>query len=613
MDVDILNFEFLGRVNSPEELKKLNFDELDKLCEEIRTYLIEVVSKNGGHLASNLGAVELTVALHRVFNSPEDAIVFDVGHQCYTHKLLTGRYENFVTLRKEGGISGFMRPDESEHDPFVTGHASNSIAAAYGISKAKSVLGKKGSAVAVIGDGAMTGGLALEALNNIGCVKSGFTLVVNDNKMSISNNVGSVSKHLRKIRMAPGYYRFKTGTESFLHKLPLIGNAIFKFLSSIKRSFVRLVYRDNFFETLGFKFIGPVDGHNLKQLEKAFEIARGQTKPCVVHVVTVKGKGYRFAEANPGDYHGVSAFDTHDGLAMNNSENFSTVSGSVLTQLAKENPKVCAITAAMTTGTGLDGFAKKFPERFFDVGIAEEYAVTFAAGLATAGMRPYFAVYSSFLQRSYDQIIHDTAIAGLPLCLLVDRAGIVGEDGETHQGVFDVAFLSTVPGMTIYSPASYDELEGCIKQSLNLNAPMAIRYPRGKEKHSFAYSDSDFTVYSSGGKTAIVTYGNLTANAVAAAEKLCEKGVMTDVVKLNKIFPVSNELLDTVSSYERVVFFEEGIRKGGISEHIVSKTNLKSFKIVAIEGEFIPAMTPEAAYKKFGFDVESMIKTVEEH
>lgn len=613
MGVDVLEFEFLGRVNSPAELKKLNFDELGKLCDEIRSYLIDVVSKNGGHLASNLGAVELTVAIHRVFNSPEDSIIFDVGHQCYTHKLLTGRYAEFTTLRKEGGISGFMRPDESIHDPFVTGHASNSIAAAYGISKAKTMLGKKGSAVAVIGDGAMTGGLALEAMNNIGCDRAGFTLVINDNKMSISNNVGSMSRHLRKIRMAPGYYRFKSGTESFLHKIPLLGKPVFKLLSSVKRSFVRLVYRDNLFETLGFKFIGPVDGHDLKQLERAFNIAHGQSKPCVVHVVTVKGKGYGFAEANPGDYHGVSAFDTHDGLSMNDSNNFSTVSGAVLEKLAKEDERVCAITAAMTTGTGLDTFSKKFPDRFFDVGIAEGYAVTFAAGLASAGMRPFFAVYSSFLQRSYDQIIHDTAIAGLPLCLLVDRAGIVGEDGETHQGVFDVAFLSTVPGISIFSPSSYSELEGCIRRSLNTSTPLAIRYPRGKERCDIADTSDDFSVFSKGGKTAIVTYGNLVANALTASEKLLNKGKEVDVVKLNKIFPVSDELLEKVSDYDRVIFFEEGIRRGGIAEHIASKAALKFFKIVAIEGEFIPAMTIDAAYEKFGFDVESMIKTVEEN
>ncbi len=605
-----MNYKYLGRVNSPKELKELNEKELGLLCEEIRDMLINTVSKNGGHLASNLGVVELTVALHRIFNSPEDSFIFDVGHQCYVHKLLTGRYEQFSTIRKENGISGFMRPDESAHDPFITGHASNSLAAAYGICKANELSGKKGTAVAIIGDGAMTGGLAFEALNNIGGSDNKMIVILNDNKMSISGNVGSFSKHLKKIRLKPAYYRFKRGTQFFLKHLPVIGIPVYKFISTVKKAVIRHIFQNNIFETMGFKYIGPVDGHNIEKLETAMKIALSQNKPCLIHAVTVKGKGYSFAEAEPDSYHGVSAFDTHDGLVMKNSKNFSSVSGDILCELAKQDSRVCAITAAMTTGTGLEEFSKRFSDRFFDVGIAEEYATTFASGLAAAGMRPYFAVYSSFLQRAYDQIIHDTAIAGLPVCFLVDRAGIVGDDGETHQGVFDAAFLTTVPGITVYSPASYSELEECVKNSLNANGPIAIRYPRGKEKIAFNASAEEFTVFSGGGKVAIVSYGIVAANVYTASEQLKEQGIANDFIKLNKIYPISDTLCTKLSEYEKVFFFEEGILKGGISEHIVSKAKLKNYSITAICDKFVPAMSIDSAHKKFGLDTDSIVKQV---
>ena len=605
-----MEYKFLEGIKTPEDLKKLNINELNSLCEEVRDLLINTVSKNGGHLASNLGAVELTVAIHSVLNAPEDSIIFDVGHQCYTHKLITGRYGDFGTIRKENGISGFMRPNESVYDPFVTGHASNSLAAAYGIYKASVLKGKNCTSLAVIGDGSMTGGLALEALNNIGGSKGNFIVVVNDNKMSISKNVGSMSAHLKRIRLKPGYYRFKTGTENLLFKIPLIGKPIHSGLSRLKKMFTRLVYRNNLFECLGFKYIGPVDGHNIEQLRAALKIARDQTKPCVIHAITVKGKGYPFAEQQPGSYHGVSAFDSHDGIHENGEANFSSVAGDTLVRLAEKDKSICAITAAMTSGTGLAEFSRKYKNRFFDVGIAEEYAATFAAGLASADMKPYFAVYSSFLQRSYDQIIHDTAIAGLPVRFLIDRAGIVGEDGETHQGLFDVAFLTTVPNMTVYSPASYNELVGCIERSVDAKAPLAIRYPRGKEKYSFEHSDKDFTVFSSKGRVAIVTYGIISSNALEAQQLLSKEGISADVIKLNKVYPVSEKLCDILSDYDKVFFFEEGIRKGGISEHIVSRANIRSHKIVAISDCFVPAMSCEAARKRFGLDSNSMAKTV---
>ncbi len=605
-----MDYKFLEGINTPQDLKKLNNDELIVLCDEIRDLLINTISKNGGHLASNLGAVELTIAIHSVINTPDDSVIFDVGHQCYTHKLITGRYKDFHTIRKEGGISGFMRPDESVYDPFVTGHASNSLAAAYGIYKANMLSGKNATSIAVIGDGSMTGGLALEALNNIGGNKGNFIIILNDNKMSISKNVGSMSTHLKKIRLKPGYYRLKSGTENVLFKIPLLGKPLHSGLSRFKKFFTRQVYRNNLFECLGFKYIGPVDGHNIEQLKNALTVAKEQNKPCVIHALTVKGKGYPFAEQQPGNYHGVSAFDSQGGLARGSETCFSTIAGDTLCRLAEENKNVCAITAAMTSGTGLTEFARKYKNRFFDVGIAEGYAATFAAGLAAGGMKPYFAVYSSFLQRSYDQVIHDTAIAGLPVCYLVDRAGIVGEDGETHQGLFDVAFLSTIPGMTIYSPASYKELVGCMEYSMNFSSPLAIRYPRGKEKYSFEYSDKNFTVFTNNGKIALVTYGIISSNALEAQKMLETEDISVDIVKLNKIFPVSEKLCDTLSDYDKVFFFEEGIRKGGISEHIVSKTNLKYHKIIAVSDSFVSAMSCDSARKKLLLDSKSMAKII---
>ena len=607
--IDFLEYRFLNEINSPLDLKKLDKEEINLLCDEIRDKLLNVVSQNGGHLASNMGVVELTVALHRAFESPKDAIIFDVGHQCYTHKLLTGRFNDIDTIRKQGGLSGFMRPSESVHDQFVTGHASNSIAAAYGIHKAKQIKGEEGTAVAVIGDGALTGGLAFEALNNIGACKGNFIVVINDNEMSISLNVGSVSKHLNKIRLKPGYHKLKSKTESFLFKIPFIGKPVRRLLSKVKELFKGLIYRDNIFEALGFNYIGPVDGHDIEKLDIAFNIAKMQTDPCVIHVLTKKGKGYEFAENEPDSYHGVAAFNRKQGISNTNSENFSSVAGKTLLELAAEDESICAITAAMPSGTGLDNFAEKLPNRFFDVGIAEEYAVTFSAGLASGGAKPYFAVYSSFLQRAYDQIIHDTAIGGLPLRLLVDRAGLVGEDGETHQGVFDAAFLSTIPNMTVYSPASYSELEGYIKLSKDATSPVAIRYPRGKEIIDFKFNKKDFTVFKNGGKTAIVTYGLNTVEAIFAQQKLNDENVLVDVIKLNKISPISQKLIDVLNQYSCVEFFEEGIKKGGIFEHIASKISVKN-DITAIDGKFVPAMTRDAALKYCKLDRNSIYKKV---
>ncbi len=605
-----MEHKILSGINSPNDIKKLNSDEINLLCEEIRNEIIDVVSKNGGHLASSLGAVELTVALHRIFSSPKDAIIFDVGHQSYAHKLLTGRLDRFGTLRQEGGISGFMRPDESEHDPFVTGHSSNSISAAYGIYKAKTMLGG-GTAIAVIGDGAMTGGMAYEALNNAGDKKGKFIVVLNDNKMSISKNVGAMPRAFTKMRNRKGYHKMKFAISTFLLKIPLIGKPIHNFVFTVKEAFKSLVYKKNIFTSLGFNYLGPVNGHDIEAMEQLFTIAKSYNRPTLVHVVTTKGKGYAYAESSPKDYHGVSSFDIDKGKNISNTITYSDVVGEALCELAANNKKICAITAAMTEGTGLQNFATKYKSRFFDVGIAEQHAVTFASGLATGGMVPFFAVYSSFLQRGYDQVLHDAAIANVPIKLLVDRAGIVGDDGESHQGIFDVAYLSTIPNVNIYSPCYYSELKSLIAETANKKELCVIRYPRGVENNNFDGDISgECTVISQKGDKAIVTYGRIFSNAVDA-QKALEN---TDVVKLNRIYPISEEVINLLLKYKEVYFFEEGILSGGVAEHIGCRLMQKGFDgkylVNAINNEFVGASTIQSALKKYKLDRESMIEIV---
>lgn len=603
-----MDYKFLGKINE-NDLKKLNYSDVSELCNEIRDMLITTVSKNGGHLASNLGVVELTVALHRFLNLPKDSLIFDVGHQCYTHKLLTGRYEKFSTLRTENGISGYMKPSESEHDPFITGHSSNSISAAYGIYLAKRLKGEEGTAVAVIGDGAMTGGMAYEAINNAGNGRNNFIVVLNDNKMSISQNVGAMARNLTKLRNNPHYHSLKYDLNRFLLAIPFIGKGLNNAVHSIKESIKGIVYKNNFFTALGFNYLGPVDGHDIKALEQLFKVAKYHKHPSFIHVITTKGKGYSYAETSPNNYHGVSPFDVAKGAAFGGNKTFSDVAGETLCRLAEKDDKVCAITAAMTSGTGLNKFAEKYQSRFFDVGIAEQHAVTFAAGLASKGMKPYFAVYSSFLQRGFDQIIHDVAIGGFPVKLLVDRAGIVGEDGETHQGLFDVSFLTSVPNMEIYSPAFYGELEAVIEKSANINKPLAIRYPRGCEGETVdADFSGDYTVFE-GNKKLIITYGRIFSEALIAA-----KSTGASVLKLNKIYPLSWELYNKISNYDEVYFFEEGIKKGGIGETVAAELLASGYKgyfeITAIDNKFVPTAKVADALRSNNLDSDSMIKII---
>ena len=607
-----MNNGILRDITSPDDLKKLNKSELEKLCREIRNTIIDTVSKNGGHLASSLGTVELTVALHRSFDAPRDAIIFDVGHQSYTHKLITGRYNRFDTLRKKDGLSGFMRPGESKYDPVVTGHSSNSISAAYGIFRANMALGRDGTAVAVIGDGAMTGGMAYEALNNAGSRKGNFIIVLNDNNMSISKNVGAVSRSFTRMRNGQRYHRLKFAVGNTLLKMGAFGKALYNLIYKVKDTVKIAVYKNNIFAALGFNCLGPVDGHNISAMESIFKIAKTYDRPTVVHVVTKKGKGYPPAENSPNDYHGVSPFDIKNGVSGADKFDFSAAAGEALCELADEDNKVCAITAAMTCGTGLKDFASTHRERFFDVGIAEEHAVTFAAGLAKGGMIPFFAVYSSFLQRGYDQVLHDAAIANLPVKLLVDRAGIVGEDGESHQGLFDVAFLSTIPNINIYSPYCYDELKYRINKTAYDSELCAIRYPRGCEglKTDIDFS-GDYTLVGGGNKKAVVTYGRTFSHALYAAEKLGN----FDIIKLNRVFPVAEDVINLICRYDTVHFFEEGIRAGGIGEHIAARLLEKGVRlkylIHAVDGEFVPQQTYAQAVRSLGLDAEAIISAME--
>ena len=602
-----MEYPILSGIKSPLDVKGLNEKQIAQLCGEIRRCIINTVSKNGGHLASNLGAVELTVALHRAFSSPEDEIVFDVGHQCYTHKLLTGRFDKFSTIRTMGGISGYMKPNESPHDPFITGHSSNSISAAYGIFTSKKLKGEKGTAVAVIGDGAMTGGMAYEALNNAGHVKGNFIVVLNDNKMSISQNVGALSRNLTKMRNQPKYHNFKLTAGRVLKAVPFIGEYIYKGFDALKDTVKGIVYKNNIFSALGFNYLGPVDGHDVEAMESIFKIAKDYTKPSLIHVITTKGKGYSFAESSPKNYHGVSPFDIQEGATQGGKLNFSLVAGNCLCTLAEKDDKICAITAAMTEGTGLSAFAEKYPDRFFDVGIAEGHAVTFAAAMAKKGLKPFFAVYSSFLQRGFDQLIHDGAIGNFPLKLLIDRAGIVGEDGETHQGLFDVSFLRSIPNVNIYSPSNYKELEYRIKYVADREEISAVRYPRGCEKTSdFTDFEKEFSLIKGDGKRLIITYGRLFSEAM----EIKQKDNDISILKLNKIYPLSDELVKTVLSFEDVYFFEESQKSGCIGEYLASRLLESSYKgkytIKAVENKFIQAAETSQALNQCKLDCFGM-------
>lgn len=611
------SLSLLKTIKNPDDYKKIPKEQLPELAEEIRQTMIETLSHTGGHLASNLGVVELTMAIHRVFSTPHDQIVWDVGHQCYVHKLLTGRVDSFDTIRTEGGISGFPRPAESEHDAFVCGHASTSISAANGIAKAKAITGDDGYTIAVIGDGALTGGLAYEGLANAGRSKDRLIVVLNDNRMSINQNVGYVARYLATLRSRPRYIRFKSRFQKFLSKIPLIGNGMVRMIIGAKVWLKNLMYRQSsWFEDLGFYYLGPIDGHDLSDLIRAFKSAKAIGKPVLLHVETMKGQGCQFAMDNPDIYHGVSKFDLQTGKVSASGPSFSAAFGAALEKLAAEDSRICAITAAMQSGTGLDSFAQKYPSRFFDVGIAEEHAVTFASGLAKGGALPVFAVYSTFLQRCYDQLLNDTAIANHHIVLAVDRSGVVPGDGETHQGIFDVSFLYTIPNVTIYSPATFAELEINLRQALyDVDGIAVVRYPKGDEWPGLETYRSDYQPYrllrGQTNRLLVVTYGRMFSNVLSAAQKAIADGKDVSVLKLTRIKPIPDEVFALMQEYRQIITIEEG--SGGVAKYIgdrLLETGYKGQYRSRVIDSFVGTCTEFSGIARHGLDIDGIYQMV---
>lgn len=608
--------KILDRIHTPQDLHGLTNEELSCLCEEMREIIIGTVSDNGGHLASNLGVVELTVALALAFDPPKDTIVWDVGHQSYPYKLLTGRYDRFSTIRREDGLSGFPRREESKYDKFTTGHASTSISAVLGISEANHLLHRDGYAVAVIGDGALSGGLAYEGLNNAGRLHRNLIVILNDNKMSISRNVGSMARYLTFIRTKSTYLKIKSNLESSLNKIPIVGRGISSALYKIKETIKKFFYNSTIFEDFGFAYYGPFDGHDIGKLRETLESAKLIERPVLIHVRTYKGKGYQYAEQAPAIYHGLSGFDVNTGNTGEHSQTFSDVFGDALCLLARENPRLCAITAAMQDGTGLSEFRENFPDRFFDVGIAEEHAVTFAGGLAAGGMLPIFAVYSTFLQRSYDELLHDVSLQNTKVILAVDRAGVVGEDGKTHQGLFDAAYLQTFPNATVYSPSYFEELRTQLAFLVREGEGLcAVRYPRGKELYRPAWVRTGAEPYQIYGdqdasEVCIVTYGRMFSFAAEAMEHLQASGLSIKLIKLNRIIPVDPASVQAAAECEKVFFFEEGVRQGGIGEHFGFLLNQEGFggkyMLRAIDNPYVEHAPMFRSLEKLGLNTAGM-------
>jgi len=621
------NLKYLDKINSPEDLKKLDKGSLSLLCGDIRMFLIENISRTGGHLGSNLGIVELTTALHYIFNSPSDKIIWDVGHQSYAHKILTGRKDKFETLRRLGGISGFPKIGESEHDIFGTGHSSTSLSAAIGISQANILQGSTDYAIAVIGDGSFTGGLVYEAMNNAkGC--KNLIVILNDNGMSISKNVGAMADYLAGIRTAKKYYTLKRGAKNMISAIPLAGKPAVRFLRNAKKIVRRSLYHSTFFEEMGFDFLGPVDGHDIAKLLSVLNEAKNRERPVFIHINTQKGKGYAKAEQSDSKYHSVDKFDIKAGVRRDKGDETSSFSlnfGARICEAAKRNDRVCAITAAMTEGTGLEEFKRKYPERFFDVGIAESHAAVFAAGLAAGGYLPIVAVYSSFMQRAYDNILHDIALQNLRVIFCVDRAGLCGKDGATHHGIFDTAFLNHIPNTVIYSPASYAEFDFtfdfCISDKAHRKSPVFIRYPKGTENPQFAGKLSRLShtcevsleyLYkkSQGAKILIVSYGQISKVALEVCERL---GGEAEFLKLNQIKPVDYILPKIrASSASHVIFIEEGIETGGISQNIAAKLYGKHIKIYAID-TFVTHGSDKELAELCGFNAEEIYNDIQKY
>ena len=603
----------LEQINLPHDLKNKTLKEKEELAEDIRKLIIETVSKNGGHLASNLGVVELTIALHSVFNTPEDKIIWDVGHQSYVHKILTGRKDVFNTLRQKGGIAGFPKVSESEYDCFNTGHSSTSISVGLGMAKARDILKEKYKVIAVIGDGALTGGMALEALNDAGCSKTDLIVILNDNEMSISKNIGGMATFLAKLRTRRTYTSMNRAIKYVLYKIPLIGKHMVKIIQNIKFGLKHLFIPKMYFEDIGYKYLGPVDGNNIEKLTNILKIARKTEGPVLVHVVTKKGKGYKPAEEEPDKFHSTGCFDIETGKKKSSGKDYSKVFGEKLIKLAKQNNKIVAVTASMKDGTGLQEFEREFPDRFFDVGIAEQQALGFAAGLAKAGLRPFVPIYSSFLQRGFDQVMHDICIQNLPVVICVDRAGVVGNDGETHQGIYDLSFLNTVPNLVIMAPKNFAELEEMLEVSLNYDRPIAIRYPRGSEDSSLTTNNTKVEigkaeVLMEGDEITIFAIGKMVSKAMKIAEIL-NKSV--SVINIRTMKPIDK---DTIIKYSlgrrKIITIEDNIITGGMGEtlqRVLREANINTdLKCYGYPTEYVKHATPNEIEEMYGLSAQKI-------
>lgn len=603
----------LEQINSPKDLKKLTLEEKETLSQEIRDLIIDVTSKNGGHVASNLGVVELTIALHSIFDTPNDKIVWDVGHQCYVHKILTGRREEFQNIRKLGGISGFPKICESEYDNFNTGHSSTSISIATGMARARDILNENYEVVAVIGDGSLTGGMALEALNDAGSSKTNVKVILNDNEMSISKNVGGIPLYLSKMRTKTGYTRSNRKIKAIVNKIPYIGKPIISFAHYTKQIIKRAVFRNMYFEDIGFTYLGPVDGHDIKKLEDILERSKKINGPVLIHVVTKKGKGYKLAEENPDKFHGISAYDKETG-EVKKSKNYSKVFGEKLVKMASEDKRIVDVTAAMRDGTGLKEFAEKFPDRFFDVGIAEQHALGLIAGMARGGLKPVLPIYSSFLQRGYDQIIHDIALSGIPVTVCIDRAGIVGNDGETHQGIFDLSFLSSIPNIVIMAPKNFEELDKMLEFGVTLDKPVFIRYPRGGENFSFESTEDielgKAEIVQEGTDLSIIAIGNMVGRAEEVASLLPEKSV--EIINARFLKPLDEEtILNSIRKTGYCITIEDNLLKGGLGSAVVEAVNKSDIQDVKIKNfgyddTFVEHGTVKELEDKYGLSAEKI-------
>ena len=602
----------LEKINSPQDLKKLTLKEKKELAKEIRKYILKVVSDNGGHLASNLGVVELTIALHSIFDVPKDKIIWDVGHQSYVHKIITGRKEELKNIRKMNGIAGFPKTKESEADCFNTGHSSTSISAALGMARARDLQGKSNNIIAVIGDGALTGGMALEALNDAGYSKSKMTVILNDNEMSISPNIGGLNKFLGKLRTKKLYTRTNKLVKKYISTIPGIGKPTVKIIQKIKRSIKQLIIQRMFFEDIGFTYLGPVDGHNIEELESILTISKQVKGPVLIHVLTVKGKGYEIAEKNPDKFHAISPFYIETGeLKKKKRKDYSKVFGDKLIELAKSNEKIVAVTASMKDGTGLTQFSQEFPYRFFDVGIAEQHAITMSAGMAKEGLIPVVPIYSSFYQRAYDQVIHDVAMQNLHVIMCVDRAGIVGADGETHQGMLDMAFFRLIPNLIIMAPKDFKELEDMLEFAVSLKKPVVIRYPRGEEDTNIKFKNHEkieegkAEIIKEGENVTIIAIGKMVAKALQIAEKLQQKGKEVEIINARFLKPLDVEtIIKSIQKTKNVITLEDGTEINGLGTAIkelivdnkLEKINIKS---IAYPDEFIPHGSVEELEKKY--------------